>query len=488
MVFCIDVRSERVRRQIENLTDDIQTFGFAGFFGLPIQFVQSGEQQGRSQVPVLLSPKFKVYEEPDVDDAQQAKSFIRNQIDNRFLKKSIKEIQSAAVSCFSFVETVGLLYGVKLLSKSLGLPLLWSRLNQFFSSAHWFQPKSTDTTLNAKGPGTSYLVELAENILRGIGLSENHARLIVLCGHGCHTENNPLKGGLECGACGGHSGESNARYAAKLLNQNEIRQGLKERGISIPDDTRFVAALHNTTTDEFTYFDLRDLPQTHWGDLQELQRITANAAEQTRRERLIQLPGLNTNDLTRRSTDWSEVRPEWGLAGNAAFIAAPRELTKLIDLDGRSFLHSYDHQKDSGYAVLEQIMTAPMIVAHWINMQYYASTVDPEHFGSGNKTIHNVTGRFGILSGNGGDLKTGLPWQSIHDGTDYRHHPLRLLVVLAAPREAITSIVDKHELVRNLLANDWLQLIAVEEGAQYRHTPQLSWEELTSKETQFVEC
>ena len=59
-------------------------------------------------------------------------------------------------------------------------------------------------------------------------------------------------------------------------------------------------------------------------------------------------------------------------------------------------------------------MTAPMIVAHWINMQYFASTVDNDHFGSGNKTIHNVVGRFGILSGNGGDLMTGLPWQSLH--------------------------------------------------------------------------
>ncbi len=81
-------------------------------------------------------------------------------------------------------------------------------------------------------------------------------------------------------------------------------------------------------------------------------------------------------------------------------------------------------------------MTAPMVVANWINMQYYASTVDPMHFGSGNKAIHNVVGRFGVLSGNGGDLMTGLPWQSLHDGVNYQHHPLRLLVVLAAPRRS----------------------------------------------------
>ncbi|MCA9172533.1 MAG: DUF2309 family protein, partial [Planctomycetales bacterium] len=182
----------------------------------------------------------------------------------------------------------------------------------------------------------------------------------------------------------------------------------------------------------------------------------------------------------RRSDDWSEVRPEWGLAGNAAFIAAPRELTKSLSLGGRSFLHSYNYANDPVFAVLEQIMTAPMVVAHWINMQYYASTVDPVHYGSGNKTVHNVVGRFGIFSGNGGDLMTGLPWQSVHDGKEYQHHPLRLLAVLAAPRAAIESVIAKHQLVANLLTNGWLHLIAVEQSDFYRYTEQQTWDEIAT--------
>jgi uncharacterized protein YbcC (UPF0753/DUF2309 family) len=329
---------------------------------------------------------------------------------------------------------------------------------------------------------------MAESILRGIGIVADFGRLVVFCGHGSQTENNPLKAGLDCGACGGHSGEANARLAAKLLNQKYIRQALAERGIEIPDDTQFVAALHNTTTDELEFFDTHEVPKSHRGDLEELDTLAQSASKQTSKERLSVLPGRKIDDLVRRSRDWSEVRPEWGLAGNAAFIAAPRELTESMSLDGRAFLHSYDYHNDPEFAVLEQIMTAPMVVANWINMQYYASTVDPIHFGSGNKTVHNVVGRFGIFSGNGGDLMTGLPWQSIHDGQRYQHHPLRLLAVIAAPRAAIESVIAQHEGVASMLTNGWLQLIAIEDGDYYRFTEQEKWEEIATGGVKLAGC
>ncbi len=169
-----------------------------------------------------------------------------------------------------------------------------------------------------------------------------------------------------------------------------------------------------------------------------------------------------------RSRDWSQVRPEWGLAGCAAFIAAPRAHTYGLDLGGRAFLHSYNWQQDNGFGVLELIMTAPMVVASWINLQYYASTVDNAHFGSGSKAIHNVVGRFGILSGNSGDLRTGLPVQSLHDGTKYQHQPLRLLVIICAPRERIERIYQEHELVANLVNNEWLSIVAWDGEERYK--------------------
>ena len=477
MVFCIDVRSERMRRHLEATTPEVETFGFAGFFGLPIEFVELGDNEGNANVPVLITPQFKVHEEVDSDESSTA-SVAKRRRTLRFLRKAWKEFQSSAVSTFAFVETTGLFYGFKLIARSIG----WSQraMPRFDGVRESDRSRLAPSLcgLREQGIDVEQQTDLAESVLRGIGIVDHFARLVVFCGHGSQVENNPLQAGLDCGACGGHSGEPNARLAAKLLNQEHVRQGLAERGILIPDDTHFVAATHNTTTDKIEFFDEHLLPHSHQGDLEELELLSSVASKGTRKERLRMLPGESVSDLDRRSADWSEVRPEWGLAGNAAFIAAPRAITESVSLDGRSFLHSYDYRRDPNFAVLEQIMTAPMVVAHWINMQYYASTVDPIHFGSGNKTVHNVVGHFGVVSGNGGDLKTGLPWQSVHDGIRYQHHPLRLLVLLAAPRSAIKSILSKHPDVADLVANGWLHLLALEEGQLYRHTEQQTWEEI----------
>ena len=480
IVFCIDVRSERIRRHLEASSSEVETFGFAGFFGLPIEFVELGATSGKANVPALISPSFQVSEKIDSacghtnDDATDLASQQRGTL--RFLRSAWKSFQSSAVSMFAFVETTGLLYGWKLLQRSFGSSGQIKKRFDGVCSSETAKLSPSLIGLEEQGIGLTQQVDMAESILRGIGIVENFARLVVFCGHGSQVENNPLQAGLDCGACGGHSGEPNARLAAKLMNQTEVRQELAARGIAIPDDTQFVAGLHNTTTDSIDFFDQHLLPISHEGDLAELESKSACATRMTRIERLPLLSGANVSDLDRRSLDWSEVRPEWGLAGNAAFIVGPREMTQSVSLDGRSFLHSYDYTKDPEFAVLEQIMTAPMVVANWINMQYYASTVDPIHFGSGNKTVHNVVGQFGVFSGNGGDLMTGLPWQSVHDGTNYQHHPLRLLVVLAAPRTAIDSILQKHANVADLVTKGWLQMLAHEDGEFYRYTEQRTWE------------
>ena len=131
-------------------------------------------------------------------------------------------------------------------------------------------------------------------------------------------------------------------------------------------------------------------------------------------------------------------------------------------------------------------MTAPMIVAHWINMQYYASTVDNHHFGSGNKTLHNVVGGFGILSGNGGDLMTGLPWQSLDTGESLQHKPLRLQVVIAAPRNVIEKIISKHQSIANLLSGGWMHLISLDEQQQFQYSTDGNWKKIELSQTSNV--
>ena len=123
-----------------------------------------------------------------------------------------------------------------------------------------------------------------------------------------------------------------------LLNQPHVRMSLAERGIEIPAEVQFLAGLHNTTTDEINFFDLDLLPRSHRTDLDQLKKYAAMAGSLTRTERLPLLPGAGEESLLRRSTDWSEVRPEWGLSGNAAFIVGPRSLTKSLNLNGESFL------------------------------------------------------------------------------------------------------------------------------------------------------
>lgn len=162
---------------------------------------------------------------------------------------------------------------------------------------------------------------------------------------------------------------------------------------------------------------------------------------------------------------------------------APRSKSQHLNLAGRSFLHDYAWQGDSGFKVLELIMTAPMVVTNWINLQYHASTVDNARYGSGDKVLHNVVGgNIGVFEGNGGDLRIGLPMQSLHDGEQFRHTPLRLSVFIQAPQAAIDDIIASQLTVRQLLDNEWLHLFRLGDDAQvWRYRSGGQWIESTTE-------
>ena len=488
-VFCIDVRSEVFRRCLEQALPGAETLGFAGFFGMPIEFIPLGHQHGGSQCPVLITPKFRVREHVVGATADQERQAIGKSISLRRLRHAWNAFKSSAVSCFSFVETAGLGFLVKLAREAFltvsPAPSAIARTapqvqsTESHSHRHGHDHPLPDET----GIPPADQVALAQGALRHMGLTSQFSRLVLLCGHGAQSANNPYAAGLHCGACGGHTGEANARVAATLLNTPRVRAALKPLGIVIPDDTVFVAGLHNTTTDEVQLFELDALPATHQNDVLELQTALAAAGAAARRQRgpLLGIIDRGTAEfdllIHQRASDWSQVRPEWGLAGNAALIAAPRDRTRHLDLGGRVFLHHYQHEQDAEGATLELILTAPMIVASWINLQYYGSTVNNALLGSGNKVLHNVVGTVGVCLGNGGDLRSGLPLQSLHDGSQWLHEPLRLSVFIEAPREAIERALSRHPDVTRLIDHAWLHLFAIEtdDGSIHRRLPGARW-------------
>ena len=476
MVFCIDVRSEVFRRHLESVDASIETFGFAGFFGMSMEYRSLGSEKGLAQCPVLLQPAFTIQEKPLGADAHDCEAIHRRQVSKTENQSLWQRFQSSATACFSYVESLGLGFFAKLARDSFRASV--ARLGWPADSGNQARGHRLGPEIRQDGPcglPETSRIDLAENLLRNLGLLDGFAPLVVLCGHASEVTNNPYRAALDCGACGGHSGEPNARVAAALLNDETVRQGLLKRNIRIPAETWFTAAVHNTTTDEVNLCDPQLIPTIHSALVAEINGWFRMAGKEARQERCSRLGERDGSDILRRSRDWSEVRPEWGLAGNAALIVAPRSRTKGLDLGGRTFLHSYDHRLDPDLRVLELIMTAPMVVANWINLQYYASTVDQEAFGSGNKLIHNVVGRFGVLQGNGGDLMTGLPMQCVQDGNGLQHEPLRLVVVIEAPKDSVEQIIQKHGVVRNLVSNGWVTLIVLDAGQKYRWTPRGAW-------------
>lgn len=367
----------------------------------------------------------------------------------------------APPSAFSFVETLGLAYGIRLAADTLGL----GREN--------IAPEENDSfSLSADearhGLFVAQQIDLAASILKNTSLRGPLARMVMLCGHVGRSANNPHAAGLDCGACGGHGGAINARVAASLLNSMAVRAGLAGRGICIPDDTHFLPAVHDTSTDEVQFLDMHAVPPSHKTDLASMFHWLRRAGELARKERAGAL-GIDVRGdaplqrlLKRRSRDWSEVRPEWGLARNACFIAARRCRSRGVNLKGRAFLHDYDASLDADGSVLTLILSAPMVVASWINLQYFASTVDNDVFGCGDKTLHNRVGSIGVVLGNGGDLRTGLAVQSVHapDGSWY-HEPLRLQVIVESPLDRINRVLANQKTVRDLVHNGWIRLFAI---------------------------
>ena len=234
-VFCIDVRSEVYRRALESVNPDLQTPGFGGYFGLPLSHRRLASDVWEARSPVLLKAGLTTCSGgPEVTGQDQSARFKAR------AKRAWGRFKLAAVSSFAFVEAMGPIYAGKLVGDALGFGATPAPNDP----EPRFHP---DLDLATK-------IQTVETVLRAMSLTTRFARLVLLVGHGANVTNNPLASSLQCGACGGYSGEVNARLLAALLNDPEVRAGLAANGIEVPADTLFVPGLHDTTTDAVTLY------------------------------------------------------------------------------------------------------------------------------------------------------------------------------------------------------------------------------------------
>jgi len=420
-VFCIDVRSERYRRALEqagkSLGSYVQSKGFAGFFGVPLALQHKNRDV--PHVPGLLQPAYYI-------KAPKRKPSVTSLLGNMF---------NAPVSMFSGVEALGL---SKLKSLLTGVPGELSIANDNHIAEGSICEQSGEASMES-------LVNICQQALAGMQF-ERFAQHIVLVGHGSHHSNNAQRAGFNCGACGGQSGALSARVLVRLLNDSDIREQLSTRGVVIPKATQFHSALHETVTDEVIW----------------LSNAVPNSVKTLFRsatEKLTEASSESQSERKMRSGHWAELRPEWGLADNNVLFFGRAERLTSSDTIGSNFLHDYSSENDPNGELLAQLMSAPGLVANWINWQYYCSVTEPRQLGSGNKLLHNrVANDIGIFEGNGGDLRQGLAWQSVHNGSDFVHRPMRLQVIIEADEATIKQALAGATAFNELFEQQWINL------------------------------
>lgn len=449
-VFCIDTRSEGIRRYLEQL-GHYKTYGFAGFFGIGFRLHDKKSDSCSLQCPAIVIP------DVTLNNSRARTTFLK-----RLQESLVNIINQSKVGLFSpfiLFDAVGTWFSASLLGRTL-IPEFFIKWTKFKPKIDYTQ-QSIDVFNNGKGFTSKQLAEKLAFMLKAIGLTTNFAPFIIIVGHKAESENNPFQSSLDCGACGGNGGIPNAIAFCQAANDPKVREILAiEYSIKIPDDSYFISSCHNTTTDEFNYYNIDQLKNKNLDLFNQLRQDIKTAGNLLRQERLSNLH--DGDDFNIRKSNWAELIPEMGLANNAAFIIGPRSITESLNLQRRTFLHSYDPELDPDGEILSFIFNAPVLVGHWINSQYYFSTTDSQLYGSGNKAIHNVVSGLGVMEGNFSDYKIGLPIQSVSCLDEIVHQPLRLLVVVYAKQEIVKEVIAKSPTIANIFNGRWAHLQVIE--------------------------
>jgi uncharacterized protein YbcC (UPF0753/DUF2309 family) len=478
-VFCMDEREESTRRHLEELDPDVMTLGFAGFFGVAIQYQGLDDVTARPLCPVNRIPEHFVREVA----LNESEALRYQKIRKLYGSYSKSVINNEAV--FAIGPFWSLLMGIAKTPSLVFRSLVPRHIEKVKSRIKGFAPArpetrlklfrddgdaNTDTdmkTVDGLKPGYS-VAEAANAIfdtLSAMGLTKQLSPIIVIVGHGSSSLNNPHEAAHDCGATGGGRGGPNARAFAAMANHPGVRDLLGEKGLAVADATWFVGAYHNTCDDSMSYYDLDLIPAPLNPPFQDARAKLAQACKMDALERCRKFGEVPVNISADRalgyvyqhSVDLAQPRPEYGHATNAVCIIGRRKITRGLFLDRRSFLISYDPDQDPDKSIVAGILESAGPVGAGINLEYYFSFVDPVAYGCGTKLPHNISGLIGVMEGHCSDLRTGLPWQMVEI-----HEPVRLLTIVEATPEVLLKIAGERKVVGELVGNEWIQLVSMD--------------------------
>lgn len=452
-IFCIDDRECSLRRYVEAIDPQSQTWGTPGFFGVTFFYQPEGAAHFHKLCPAPVTPIHLIQE--------------KNVHSKRFNDVHLKKHTHSIVLGFWASIWLGFQSAIRL-TKQLFLP---QKSPFTSSSADLMNPHST---LTVDSFGTTFqglkigftpeeMTDRVFNFLKSIGLTENFAPLVYLVGHGATSTNNPHFSAYDCGACSGRPGSVNARVMSYFANKPEVRKALMDRGINIPQYCRFLGGLHDTTRDEIQFYDVNELSNEllalHQQNVETFSKaLQKNAQERSRKFERVS-PNWSSDTIFKkvqqRSISLFEPRPELNHATNCLCIIGRREITDHLFLDRRSFLNSYQPYDDPDGRFLEGIVNAAAPVCGGINLEYYFSRMDPHRLGAGTKLPHNVMGLIGVTNGIDGDLRPGLPTQMIEV-----HEPLRLMMIIDQFPEIVASVIHRNPATFEWFQNEWIHLIA----------------------------